>query len=311
MRQANRVSTPPASGLRATDAAPFTLRHEPAAVPEGTGLDGVRLDRELRPFGRRGAPLAARPAKGLRGGFQFDREDSATKAWYPQGVDARGDIVLVSWYSKVDGAARLSVADTRAARYGHVALVSADGTPVKTHAGGLAWRESWLYVADTRGGLRLFDLERFAGATLPQAGWYRPAAAGLRFSFTSVDAAAGALLVGEYLDQQAGARLVRWPFAPGGLLAQEAASDAWVTDSTNLQGAVVVGGRVLMAASNGKTLPGRLTAAPFAGPASQRRWATGCEDLASAGGEVLTVTEHPDYPRPLPRRRSVLRAAPQ
>jgi hypothetical protein len=297
-------------GVRPIDSLQFRLRHEPADVPAGGGLESVALDRRLRPFGpRRGVPLAAKLVRGLRGGFQFDREDSASKRWYPQGIDARGEIVLVSWYSKVDGAARLSVADTAQGRYGHVALVTAGGEPVKTHAGGLAWRESWLYVADTKGGLRLFDLTRFAGATLPQAGWYRPDGVPQRFSYASVDEAAGALLVGEYLDKQPGARLVRWPFAPGGLLAQEPARDAWQVGHSNLQGAVVAGGRVLMAASNGKTLPGRLTASPFAEEAENRRWATGCEDLASAGGEVLTVTEHPDFPRPLPRRRTVIRVA--
>ena len=148
--------------------------------------------------------------------------------------------------------------DTAAGRYGHVALVTKDGKPVKTHAGGLAWREDLLYVADTTRGLRVFDLTRFAGATLPQAGWYRPVEKGLRFSYASVDVAAGSLLVGEYTDKVPGARLVRWPFAPGGLLAQEPASDAWLTAHANLQGAVVLGGQLLMAASRGPIREGKL-----------------------------------------------------
>ena len=107
--------------------------------------------------------------------------------------------LLVSWYSRRSGAARVSVVDTEAGRYGHVALVAADGKPVKTHAGGLAWREDLLYAADTTNGLRVFDLTRIdrATTTLPQAGRYRPVEKGLRFSFASVDEAAGALLVGE------------------------------------------------------------------------------------------------------------------
>ena len=128
----------------------------------------VVLDRRLRRFGARGnVPFAARLARGLRGGFRWDAEDSKTKEWYPQGIDGRGDVVLVTWYSKLDGAARLSIADTGSGRYGHVALVLPDGKPVKTHAGGLAWREDWLYVADTNKGLRLFDLRRFSGAHPP------------------------------------------------------------------------------------------------------------------------------------------------
>ena len=304
------MTAPPATGLRPIDPGPFRLRHEATPVPAGAGLDAVVLDRRIRPFRRGGAPLAARVARGLRGGFQWDREDSNSKEWYPQGVDGRGHLLLVSWYSKADGAARLSVVDLDAGRYGHVALLGKDGGPVKTHAGGLAWREDVLYVADTTRGLRLFDLRCFAGATLPQAGSYRPAEQGLRFSYTSVDEAGGSLLVGEYTDQVPGARLVRWPFAPGGLLAQEPASDAWATAHANIQGALVMEGRVLMAASNGKTLAGSLTASPFAERAERRRWAIGGEDLAGVGGEVVSVTEHPDLPFPLARRRTVFRASP-
>src|SRR3954447_5246404 len=163
-----------------------------APSPPGHGMGRLVLDRRLRRFGPRGnVPFAARLARGLRGGFRWDPEDSRTKDWYPQGIDARGDVVLVSWYSKRDGAARLSIADTATGRYGHVALMMPGGEPVKTHAGGLAWREDWLYVADTNRGLRLFDLRRFAGRTLPQAGWYRPESKDLRFSYASVDDAAG------------------------------------------------------------------------------------------------------------------------
>jgi hypothetical protein len=310
LRQANRVTTPPAAGLGAIDPGPFLLRHEPVAVPAGSGLDAVRLDRRTRPFGARlNVPLAARVVRGLRGGFQWDRKDSDTGDWYPQGIDGRGHVLLVSWYSKSTGAARLSIVDTKAGRYGHVALVTTAGKPVKTHAGGLAWREHMLYVTDTKGGLRLFDLRCFAGDSLPQAGWYRPAAEALRFSYASVDEAAGGLLVGEYTDKTPGARLVRWPLAPGGLLAQEAASDAWVTAHANIQGAVALGGQMLMAASRGPIREGKLTSSPFASEAGKRRWAIGCEDLAAVGGEVISLSEHPDLPWPLARRRTVFRAA--
>jgi hypothetical protein len=319
VRQANGVTTPddtgsvaagpPRAGLRPIDPGPFVLRHEPLSPPAGAGLDSVELDRRLKPFGPRwNVPLAARLATGLLGGFQWDREDCDTHDWYPQGIDGRDGILLVSWYSKRDGAARLTVVDRDAGRYGHVALVTPDGEPVKSHAGGLAWREDLLYVADTSRGLRLFDLTRFAGGKLPQAGWYRPQPKGLRFSYASVDHAAGALLVGEYTNKVPGARLVRWPFAPGGLLAQEPAEGAWVTAHANLQGAVVTGGRLLMAASRGPVREGKLTASPFDESAAHRRWATGCEDLAAVGGEVVSLTEHPDLPWPLARRRAVFSA---
>jgi hypothetical protein len=223
--------------------------------------------------------------------------------------------VLVSWYHKPSGDARVSVVDPAAGRYRHLRLLTAAGKPVQTHAGGLAWREDLLYVTQTTAGLRVFDLrciERTSGHgdaryTLPEIGRYRPAGAPLRFSFASVDEAAGALLVGEWIRDAPGARLVRWPFAPGGLLAQEAATDAWITAHTNLQGAVAHGDRLLMAESRGARLPGRLHTSPYAETVEQVRWAVGGEDLAIAGGELVSLSEHPDFPRPLPRRRTVFR----
>ena len=301
------MSTPPAAGVRPIDPGPFRLALQRHEVPAGDGLDAVPLPRRLRPFGRRwNVPLAARLATGLLGGFQFDREDSETKAWYPQGIDGRGDRVLVSWYAKAGGA-RVSVVDVAAGRYGHVPLVTHDGKRVKTHAGGLAWRGDLLYVADTKR-LRVFDLRACSADALPQCGVYETSG-GLRFSFASVDEAGGSLLVGEYTDKAPGARLVRWPFAPDGWLAQEPASDAWVTAHANLQGALVLGDRMLMAASRGPIREGTLTVSPFAETATRRRWATGCEDLAAVGGEVVSLTEHPDLPWPLARRRSVFRAS--
>ena len=217
--------------------------------------------------------------------------------------------LLVSWYAKDTGAARLSVIDPEKGRYGHVALLAADGTPVKSHAGGLAWRGDYLYVADTKRGLRLFDLTRFAGETLPEVGRYKPAGEPLRFSFCSVDHDADGLLVGEYIDKAPGGRLVRWPFAPDGLLAQEPAEAAWLTGHANLQGALVVGGRLLLARSRAGVREGALYVSPFGEEAARRRWATGCEDMAAIDGEVVSLSEHPDLPWPLARRRAVFRAS--
>ena len=330
--------SPPAQGVRTIDPAPFRLRLEGreealaavdrltdagAGAPRAVGLDGVLadLDRRIRPFGRRfGSPWAARRAHGLLGGFRWDAEDSRTEAWYPQGVTASPDgaVVLVSWYQKGSNVARLSCVDLATGRYRHVRLTTAALEPVRSHAGGLAWREDLLYVCDTRAGLRVFDLGRILRTpdrgddryALPEAGRYRPADAALRFSFASVDEAAGALLVGEYVDGAAGGRLVRWPFAPGGLLGREAASGAWVAGHANLQGAVALPDRMLMAESRGARLPGRLHVSPYAETAESRRWAVGGEDLARAGAEVLSLSEHPDFPRPLARRRAVFRVDP-
>jgi hypothetical protein len=309
----------PAAGLRPIDPAPFRLRHEPGPAPDGetVALDAVLadLDREIRPFGRRGAPWAAWRARGLVGGFRWDREDSRTTEWYPQGVAASADgrVLLASWYRKGTNEARVSVVDTRAGRYRHLALVTAKLEPVRSHAGGLAWSEDVLYVADTATGLRHFELGRIlrtaGGYALPEAGRYRSAGGGLRFSFTSVDHAAHGLLVGEYRDKQAGARLVRWPLAPGGLLAREEASHAWVTAHSNLQGAAVLDGRVLLARSRGRYRAGVLYVSPFAEHAEEHRWALGGEDLAASGDELVSLSEHPDLPWPLARRRAVFRVS--
>ncbi len=319
------ANIPPPPGLRAIDPTPFRLRLErpepPAAAAPPAGLDGVLadLDRRIQPFGRGfGAPWAARRAHGLLGGFRWDAQDSRTEAWYPQGIAASPDgaVVLVSWYHKGSNAARVSCVDLAAGGYRHVRLTTTAGKPVHTHAGGLAWRDDLLYVTETKNGLRVFDLtrvQRTAAAgddryALPELAGYRPDGGGLRFSYASVDAGGTGLLVGEYVDAKPGARLVRWPFAPGGLLAQESASEAWVTARSNLQGAVALGDRMLMAESRGARLPGRLHVSPFSETVEQRRWAVGCEDLAVVRGEILSLSEHPDFPRPLPRRRTVFRA---
>jgi hypothetical protein len=325
------ATAPPPKGLRAIDPAPFRLRLDGrdaalaalADAPAPTaGLAGVLddLDRRIRPFGPRfGAPWAARRARGLTGGFRFDAGDSHSAEWYPQGVSASPDgaVVLVSWYRKGTNATRISCVDLGSGRYRHVRLTTAALEPVRSHAGGLAWREDLLYVADTKAGLRVFDLTRIlrtpsAGDdryALPEVGRYRPAGAALRFSHASVDETAAGLLVGEYLDKAPGGRLVRWPFGPGGLLASEAAEAAWTTGHSNLQGAVALRGRMLMAESRGVARAGTLHVSPYAETSEHRRWAVGCEDLALAGTEVLSLSEHPDLPRPLVRRRAVFRAS--
>jgi hypothetical protein len=265
------------------------------------GLAGVLadLDRRIRPFGPGfGAPWAARRAHGLRGGFRWD-----------------GALVLVSWYHKPSNSARVSFVDVRAGRYRHVPLVTAAGKPARTHAGGMALREDLLYVTETKAGLRIFDLTRIAPGggepyVLPEVARYRPEGDGMRFSFMSVDEAGNGLLIGEYVPDAPGARLVRWPFGPDGWLAQEGATDAWVTAHSNLQGAVALGEQMLMAESRGARLPGRLYMSPYGESVERLAWAVGGEDLAVTDGGILSLSEHPDFPRPLPRRRTVFRTAP-
>lgn len=114
-------------------------------------------------------------------------DDQNTEAWYPQGVTTVSDAVadeqwgskkpvVTSWYSKGDKGVRLTFLDPATKKYRHVLLaipgrddhndpdsqttfrpVTNDGTSV--HAGGIAWYGKYLYVADTNGGIRVFNTD--------------------------------------------------------------------------------------------------------------------------------------------------------
>ena len=193
LRQANRVSTPPAAGLRPIDPGPFR------AAP--------RADRRARRLrARRGAPrppastrsgaadVAAGGAArgGLLGGFQWDREDSDTEGLVSAG-DRRARRPSCSCPGTPSATAprgcRWSTSPPAATATSRSSPRTASRSR-PTPAGSPGARTCSTSPTRTRG-LRVFDLTRFAGATLPQAGWYRPAEKGLRFSYASVDAAAG------------------------------------------------------------------------------------------------------------------------
>ncbi|MFI6428197.1 hypothetical protein [Promicromonospora sp. NPDC050880] len=117
--------------------------------------------------------------------YCWNAGDQDTSDWYPQGIttssDAYGEgtydgkrLNLVSWYDHaedgIDKGVRISVSDlsasTSAPPYRHVLLVEPSGTtsapsykPVNVHAGGIMWYGNLLYVADTSGGFRVFDLD--------------------------------------------------------------------------------------------------------------------------------------------------------
>ncbi|GHH74004.1 hypothetical protein [Promicromonospora soli] len=116
--------------------------------------------------------------------YCWNAGDQDTTDWMPQGIttssDALGEgtydgkrINLVSWYDDAaDGIAkgvRISVSNLSASAsappYRHILLVEPSGTtsspsftPVSVHAGGIMWYGNLLYVADTGGGFRVFDL---------------------------------------------------------------------------------------------------------------------------------------------------------
>ncbi|MGW2306761.1 hypothetical protein [Actinomadura luteofluorescens] len=119
--------------------------------------------------------------------YCFDGADSTTRNWVPQGVTSVSDAaaregwaggvrpILVSWHN--GGRVRLTFVDPDRRAYRHVLLVAPemrDGRPTYTdvgiHAGGIAWYGDKLYVADTRHGLREFDMRQIFDLTAGNAG---------------------------------------------------------------------------------------------------------------------------------------------
>ncbi|WP_157430507.1 hypothetical protein [Actinomadura macra] len=197
---------------------PDVLRAEPARAYSGAGsIAAPRLsDLDLR----RGPDLSA-PLRGLDGRLQrsgvdalitaqgqrrlgggcgkaagvpphslvycWDREDSATRTWVPQGVTGISDAVagerwtgggrpmLVSWHDK--GSTRITFVNPDRRTYRHVLLVEPETRggratygDIDIHAGGIAWYGNKLYVADTRRGVREFDMRQIYDLGASKAG---------------------------------------------------------------------------------------------------------------------------------------------
>lgn len=121
--------------------------------------------------------------------------DDRTREWYPQGVtttsDANADehwgrkrALVVTWYDKgkaPEKGVRLSFVDPDRRRYRHVLLVyptrTRTGKPtyraIDSHAGGIAWYGNYLYVAETRRGVRVFDVRDIFDLGLSENGTTR------------------------------------------------------------------------------------------------------------------------------------------
>ncbi len=211
-----------------------------------------------------------------------------------------------------------------------------DLKPIRVHAGGIVWRGGHLYVADTLRGLRVFAVDemltvatdgppgfvghrngRWYGAghryVMPQIGTLRMPLLrsivdrGPRFSFVSLRRRPGeadsSVISGEYRRKQPGARVVEWPvFADGANLTTGTtvrASSAVTAGRANLQGALAVGDRLLLASSGGgRGGVGRLAVYEGDRLVADHPWANGPEDLAYAPVRdlVLSLTEHPVGP---------------
>ncbi len=119
--------------------------------------------------------------------YCWDHQDATTGVWVPQGVTSVSDAlrgerlsgggrpILVSWHDQ--GSTRVTFVNPDRHTYRHVLLVEPaveDGRvtyrDIDVHAGGIAWYGDELYVADTRHGLRVFDLRQIFDLARSAAG---------------------------------------------------------------------------------------------------------------------------------------------
>jgi hypothetical protein len=200
---------------------------------------------------------------GLAYAFRWNMEDDTSTTWIPQGITGSADatasglwagrrVVLVSWYEDagLQKGVRIAFVDVTTPstpRYRFALLVQPTGTPaapsftqVDAHAGGIVWFGSYLYMAQTGSGFRVFDLSRVMqvatdqdvmGCTastcraglykyvIPQVAAYTDrSSCGPLFSWVSLDRASSppVLVSGEYCSGTACAaplagRIFHWP----------------------------------------------------------------------------------------------------
>ena len=283
---------------------------------EVVGLEGL-LARHLRRARWAGMPGAA--VDGGRG-IRWPRREQRDRSWWPQGIDVRktaeGLMLAVSWHHPVEGVdteSRVTFVDLRGGRprFAHVQLVQlVDGVsrPVAVHAGGLAWYGDLLHVADTFGGLRVFDVRDIVVRRAPwwrseyllvQSGDYAAenphGQRRMRYSFISLehDPAGPLLVAGEYRTaSEEDARLVRLPLgdhAPDRV-------DLHAPGIARMQGVCVVDGTWYITTSNGQRRGGDLLVGhPDALVRHEGVLPPGPEDLAHEPGSsrLWSVTEHP------------------
>jgi hypothetical protein len=313
------------------------------------GLDAgayARLDNLAKTFPRRdlkfvlehprqttqsaaGSPSLGQVGPGAVSAFKWSDKDNTGK-WIPQGITgsaaAQADglvgghrSLLVSWYQDTKASpARVSFVnadslDGGGSTYNSATLVIPSGRtvkPIKSHAGGIAWYQHWLFVAETHVGVRVFDMNYILGAktlprtadlnapfVLPQVGVYKQAkGAGLTFSFVETDRSAPALITGKYADQKANRRIVRWPLDSSTGLPALQADGAWKMPASNVQGGLMHNGRLVISSSydpDGSGGIGELASGVPDQPAAHWRWPDGAEDLHYAGTShrIYSLTE--------------------
>ncbi|EHR51921.1 hypothetical protein SacmaDRAFT_3708 [Saccharomonospora marina XMU15] len=289
--------------------------------------------------------------------FCWEPGDNTTNDWYPQGISSTADAygsgsyegrtaLFVSWYYKgagTDKGVRVSFVDYEnpaAPRYRHVLLVQPytnssgrpDFRPVTVHAGGIFAYDHYLYVADTWGGFRAFDLRRLwrvstgdktkvgrqADGTyhafnyryvLPQAQRFTASTEGgasrLRFSAASLDRTSSpdSVIVCEYGADGTGTRVVRFPIDYTDRKFKESqdglthGSEAYRVDIKSMQGATAIGDEFFVSASAGPSARGSVyTFTASEGPVQHSdAQPVGPEDLSYRGpqGQLWSLTEYP------------------
>lgn len=101
---------------------------------------------------------------GIDYAMMWDTNDFSDSNWYSQGVAGTKDedqlFLLISWYQKTSGFARVSFIKVGGSdhSYVHVLLLGADGKPFVSHAGGMFVYGKYLFVASTSVGLDYFDI---------------------------------------------------------------------------------------------------------------------------------------------------------
>ena len=303
-------------------------------------------------------------------GFRFNSGDEKVSYWYPQGISGTWDAtmdrrvgcngmtreaMLVSWYHKTSGrptkGARVSLMDTtypESVRYRHMLLVEPyndtetgpNYRPVWSekdndednalHAGGIVWWGDLLYVADTYGGLRVFDLASIMrihdsdkseiGVSgkgfsahgykfiVPEIARYKldEASCPVRFSFVSLDRSSDppALVTGEYKEDSLDGRILVWSLDPAtgfidvptsGPIRPEA---TYVGGHSKMQGATRYDGLFYISSSRQNGKFGTLYRTNLGHVSStDTEWVYGAEDLYITRGKHLiwTVAEHPGY----------------
>ncbi|WP_433422721.1 hypothetical protein ACQP1V_13715 [Microtetraspora malaysiensis] len=323
--------------LPASAALPYALRRDTeGAAAREAALAAFLASRTRTTVGRvleKATRVAThkRPATALKGvaatdWFRLDTKDDVTEKWYPQGLSCSSDAGLaspaafaISWYWRPAPSVepqrgiRVSFLNVATLRYAHVLLVEPDAAgepvPINVHAGGLVWYKNLLYVPDTTGGLRVFDLRNLCVGgpfdypyTLPQSDvWSCDRALGARFSFASLDRGADPVLLvsGEYLTSGTG-RVVRWALdADGSLAADETGTavpvDAYTGPGSKIQGAASYKGRWYFSQSGLAGANDRLLTTAPGEAVRERMYPKGPEDLTVWRGKstVWTIAEKP------------------